>query len=112
MNLKIDYQVDEAIHQLTLSGEIDAYTASELTEKLVPLMKKKGNKIIVDLSDIEYMDSTGLGVFVGALKTSKKNGSELILKNLTDRVQRLFEITGLNEVIAIENDDRAKGGAK
>ncbi len=49
------------------------------------------------------MDSTGLGIFVGALKSSKANNSSLKLRGMTDRVKRISEITGLTEVMDIES---------
>lgn len=111
MNLKVSQISEGNKHYLEVSGELDAFTAKDLREKLMPLTENNGNHIIVDLSDLDYMDSTGLGVFVGVLKASKTNGAKLVLKNMTDRVRRLFEITGLDEIITVQ-DDNVKGGAK
>jgi anti-sigma B factor antagonist len=103
MNLQISqHQIDNA-HELKLLGEVDAYTAPKLKEVMLPLTEKEGNIVIVDLSGIEYMDSTGLGIFVGALKSSKANNSSLKLRGMTSRVKRIFEITGLTEVMDIES---------
>lgn len=68
----------------------------------MPLMRESGNEIEVDLENVQYMDSTGLGVFVSALKASKESGSHYTLKNVQDRVFRIFEITGLSEIIEIK----------
>ncbi len=72
-------------------------------------MKKDGGElVIVDLENVSYMDSTGLGVFISALKATKEHNSELRLVSLQDRVERLFEITGLNSIINI--DSTVQGG--
>lgn len=108
MDLQIEHQETNGIKQLRVSGEIDAYTAPQLREELLPLMEQTGISVIVDLTDVNYMDSTGLGVFVAALKSSKKNGSSLNLKGMNHRVKRLFDITGLAEIIEIDHE--VKGG--
>lgn len=108
MDLTINVTNDNGKSIVNLVGEIDAYTAPQLKETLVPLTKENGQTVEVDLEDVNYMDSTGLGVFVSALKSTKENKSHLRLVNLQDRVLRLFEITGLDEVIDI--NAAVKGG--
>lgn len=101
--------MDFAIHQeerdgilfLYLVGEIDAFTAPKLREVLVPVTEERNKQIIIDLTDVQYIDSTGLGVFIGALKSSHNYDSHIKLCGLSDRVLRLFKITGLDEVIEI-----------
>lgn len=111
MNLNIETTQEEAVHRLLVEGEVDAYTAPKLKEALIPLTEQEGDRIYVDLSAVSYMDSTGLGVFVGAYKSAKANGSVLQLEHLTDRVARLFEITGLSDVMNInETGGEANGG--
>lgn len=108
MNLVIDVinKSDRSI--VNLSGEIDAYTAPQLKEKLIPLSQEKGHIVEVDLENINYMDSTGLGVFINALKSTKEHGSSLKLVNIQERVLRLFKITGLDEIIDL--DTAIRGG--
>ena len=108
MNLEIVRLDNEQVKTLKVSGEIDVYTAPQLKEALVPLTKKKGAVITVDLENVTYMDSTGLGVFIGALKSSKEYESEMRLVSMQDRVRRLFEITGLDSIMNI--DTTVRGG--
>lgn len=108
MNLKIDVTEDNRKSTVKLSGEIDAYTAPQLKEKLLPLTKIEEHQAEVNLQDVHYMDSTGLGVFISALKSTKENNSEMRLVDLQDRVLRLFSITGLDEIITI--DTAIRGG--
>lgn len=88
---------------LALAGEIDVYTAAKLREKLLALCEQNKHKVVVDLSGVTYMDSTGLGVFIGAYKASQNADGVFSLTGLTPRVARLFKITGLDELITIEN---------
>ncbi|SDK31284.1 anti-sigma factor antagonist [Sediminibacillus albus] len=109
MNLDINVVDKESVAVVALAGEIDAFTAPKLKEALLPLTKQAGNIVEVNLENVSYMDSTGLGVFVSALKSTKENNSELKLVQLQDRVLRLFEITGLTDIINI--DSTVRGGS-
>ncbi len=108
LNLNIDRNDNGETQELKLAGEIDAYTAPQLKEALLPLTKAEGTTVIVDLEGVNYMDSTGLGVFISALKSTKEYNSDLRLVALQDRVRRLFEITGLDSIIYI--DSTVRGG--
>ncbi|MBP1950640.1 STAS domain-containing protein [Virgibacillus litoralis] len=101
MNLKVDVAEENEKSIVSLIGEIDAYTAPQLKESLLPLTRIDNQLVEVDLEDVNYMDSTGLGVFISALKSTKENNSHLKLVNLQNRVLRLFKITGLDEIIDI-----------
>lgn len=106
MELNIDITEEKDKVVVHLAGEIDVYTASQLKDILIPLTEKKSNKVEVDFTNVKYMDSTGLGIFINALKTSKQYDSHMELVHLTDRVLRLFKITGLDEIIAIKPETR------
>jgi anti-sigma B factor antagonist len=108
MNLEIHHTKSDGIKVLSVTGEIDAYTAPEFRKQLIPLTEEKGSTIEVDLSGVQYLDSTGLGIFVAGLKSSKEHGSELRISGMTPRVKRLFNITGLGEVFDIDRE--VKGG--
>lgn len=96
---EIDNQV-----MVKINGEIDAYTAPKLRESLKQFESKKNIHMIVDLSDVSYMDSTGLGVFVGLFKLLRGNEGGLKLTGLSPRLKRLFQITGLAEIMGINTE--------
>lgn len=110
MNINLDIKTEELEGEtvLTLIGEIDAYTAPILKEQLLPLTARQDHLITVNLESVDYMDSTGLGVFISALKATKEHDSKLKLVNLQDRVHRLFKITSLDTIISI--DTIVRGG--
>ncbi|MGX4670599.1 STAS domain-containing protein [Cerasibacillus sp. JNUCC 74] len=101
MNLTIKITDEPNKSIVHLSGEIDAYTAPNLKETLIPLTQQKGRIVEVDLEKVSYMDSTGLGIFISALKSTKEHDSKLILVNIQERVLRLFKITGLDEIMDV-----------
>ncbi|MBT2759611.1 anti-sigma factor antagonist [Mesobacillus foraminis] len=103
MNISIDVKEKDTAIELTVSGEIDAYTAPKLRETLFPLSEENGVNMVVDLSGVSYMDSTGLGVFVGVFKNVRANDGQFKIVGLSERLQRLFEITGLADIININS---------
>jgi anti-sigma B factor antagonist len=105
MNLEIKKEEHKEAITLILEGEVDIYTAPKLKEELMPLVEKENHEVRIDLSHVEYMDSTGLGVIIGALKSSKSKQGQLKLFNATARLNRLFEITGLAEVMDIRQGE-------
>ncbi|AKL85603.1 anti-sigma factor antagonist RsbV [Bacillus atrophaeus] len=109
MNLTVNVKQNDNDIQVQIAGEIDVYSAPSLREKLVPLAEQ-GADIHICLKDVSYMDSTGLGVFVGVFKTVKKEGGSLKLENLSERLIRLFEITGLKDIIDISA--KSEGGVQ
>jgi anti-sigma B factor antagonist len=110
MKVNIEQHQNEKEILVSVTGEIDAYTAPKLREVLLPLAEGKNKIITVNLKDVSYMDSTGLGVFVGMFKQLNKNEGELRLVELSDRLKRLFKITGLSHIMSIS--DNAKDGGR
>lgn len=103
MNLSIDVNETDILLEITVNGEIDAYTAPKLRDTIFPLSEKNGVNMVINLSGVSYMDSTGLGVFVGVFKNVKANGGQFKINGLSGRLQRLFEITGLADIIDVNS---------
>jgi anti-sigma B factor antagonist len=104
MDLKVDKHQSNRKTFVFVAGEIDAYTAPKLREELLPLAEEQNQSLIVSLKDVSYIDSTGLGVFIGLFKLIMKNDGELKLVDLSDRLERLFQITGLSNIIDISTN--------
>ncbi|WP_394188308.1 anti-sigma factor antagonist [Paenisporosarcina quisquiliarum] len=110
MNIQVVFKNDNDFVKGFISGEIDAFTAPMLREKLSTVELKKGLQAELNLSDVSYMDSTGLGVIVAFFKNVNANEGHVKLTGLSPRLKRLFDITGLGEIMDIETDD--KGGSE
>ena len=82
-------------------GELDAHASPELASVLVPLTSRPGCHPIVDLSGVDFLDSTGLGVFVTALKHVREMDGSLDVVVSSERVLRVFQLTGLDVVIPL-----------
>jgi anti-sigma B factor antagonist len=84
-----------------LKGELDLATAPQLRRKLHELIESGRMHIAFDLSKLEFMDSTGLGVFIGCLKRIREREGTLVLGGLLPNVARVFEVTGLDRIFTI-----------
>ncbi|SMO89096.1 STAS domain-containing protein [Melghirimyces algeriensis] len=103
MNVTIEEQIrSDQERTLVVSGEVDAFTAPQLREKLMPLCQENC-KVYLNLSQVDYMDSTGLGVLIGAFKKLRSQRGRLILTGVSPRLKRLLNITGLSEILEIED---------
>lgn len=110
MNLKVEINKLEGRTVVSVAGEIDAYTAPKLREAVIPLAEEPNPILTINLKNVSYMDSTGLGVFVGLLKIVRKHDGQLNLVELSDRLERLFSITGLSDIIDISS--KSEGGVQ
>jgi anti-sigma B factor antagonist len=102
MNLDLKERISENGIVIELKGELDIFSSPTLKDKLYSLIDTSSNDVIIDMNDVTYIDSTGLGVFVGALKKSRQKGTNIVLKNLKPNVRKVFTITGLDKVFRIE----------
>lgn len=101
MNLSIDIQEREHHSIIFVQGEVDVYTVEQLKKSLIPLTEETENLVEVNLDGVRYMDSTGLGILIGAWKSAKKHHSHLKLVQLNNRLMRLFKVTGLDQMMDI-----------
>lgn len=82
-------------------GEVDIYTSSLLRERLVEIIDGGARHVVVDLSRVDFLDSSGLGVLVGALKRLRTAGGELGVVCASDKLLKIFRITALDRVFAL-----------
>jgi anti-sigma B factor antagonist len=103
MELGIDVRNVDAHAVLDVKGEIDVYTAPKLREKLIELVADGSYDVVVNLEGVDFLDSTGLGVLVGALKRVKAHDGSLSLVCTQDKILKIFKITGLTKVFPIHD---------
>jgi anti-sigma B factor antagonist len=98
---------------LEIGGEVDVYTAPRLRERLVDAVGAGDAHIVVDLVKVDFLDSTGLGVLVGAHRRLKAGGGSLNLVCAHERLLKIFRITGLDTVFDIHSsvEDAIAGGS-
>ncbi len=84
-----------------IRGDVELHSAAQVREELRRVCDEKGARCIADLSGVAFIDSTGVGVLVGALKRAREGGGTFVIVNPQPRVRRVFEITGLLDALPI-----------
>jgi anti-sigma B factor antagonist len=111
MELSLSTRTVAGYRVLEVGGEIDVYTAPQLREHLIALVEAGDRRVVVDLARVEFLDSTGLGVLVGALRRLRGVDGELTLVCAQERLLKIFRITGLDRVFTLyESVDAAIAG--
>jgi anti-sigma B factor antagonist len=112
MQLKVEpRQVREGVTILALGGEVDVYTSPRLKQEMTDLISTGTRKLVIDLTEVQYLDSTGLGVLIGGLKRAREHDGDLRLICDNLRILRIFEITGLTKIFDIyRNESEALAG--
>lgn len=86
---------------IEVGGEIDVYTAPSLREAVVEAVEAGYVQLIIDVENVDFLDSTGLGVLVGALKRVRSEEGSLDIVCTHTRLLKIFEITGLDKVFGL-----------
>ena len=86
---------------ILLSGELDEYTAQTVRKNLDVLFEtQKGFiQIVMDLSELTFMDSTGVGVLIGRYKKMKESNKPIFISNPSRNAERIFKMSGLYEIM-------------
>jgi anti-sigma B factor antagonist len=104
IKMVLDYKITEEnnIQVLVLSGElIDKNQAINLVKNIDELLIEGKNKLIIDLSDLKYMNSSGLNVLIQLLTKTRTNGGESVIFNVSKKVNDLLVITKLNTLFKV-----------
>jgi anti-anti-sigma factor len=87
---------------LAVRGEIDAYTGRALAQHLDTALATSPGDVRIDLTDVRFVDSSGLAVVVAAAKKLRDRGNELVVESPSRRVAKLFEMTGVTKLVKVQ----------
>lgn len=106
MGLQATFEVKQNILIVRLSGEIDHHEADQLRTKWQrEFYESPAKHMIVNLKDVTFMDSSGLGVILGRYKETLQAGGRMIVCNVPKSIKRLFEISGLFKIVQLEETE-------
>lgn len=91
----------EASNVLPLEGEIDLHVSTRVAASLAALIDQKPSRLVVDLSRVSYIDSSGLAVLIEGMQNVEAYGGKFILAGLQENVRPIFEIARLDQVFVI-----------
>lgn len=86
-------------------GDLDIYTSNEFKEIIINLFKEEHKDILIDGSNLEYVDSTGLGALIYLLKEVQNEGFQIYLENIKPNIKKLFSITELDKLFVIRGEN-------
>ncbi|MCH6268382.1 MULTISPECIES: anti-sigma F factor antagonist [Neobacillus] len=103
MSLNIELETKHDVLLIRLSGELDHHTADELREKASSVIENNGIRhIVLNLAQLTFMDSSGLGVILGRYKQIKQVHGEMVVCAISPAIQRLFDMSGMFKIIKME----------
>lgn len=107
MLLHVDSRAGADGTQIEVRGEIDLATVNTLRTAVIDAIASGARRIHLMLDGVTYIDSAGLGTLIGAHKRLTALGGELVVRCDVDRVLRLFRMTGVDQVLTIQQDQAA-----
>ncbi len=101
--LQVDISERDGVAVLAPKGDVDMSASPNLRASLRPLVAKDKSRLIIDLSGVPYMDSSGVATLVEAMKLVRNHKGSLALCGMNDRVRGIFEIARLDQYFAIHD---------
>lgn len=93
--------VEEGVTGLSVTGRIDAVSAQEVEKTISAIVNQEQDKLVIDLSGVDYVSSAGLRALLMAAKAMKQSHGKLALYGLTETVQEIFQISGFDKILTI-----------
>lgn len=104
MELKVSTRSHAGHALVAIAGEIDLYTAPRLQSEFTRLLQDGPNRVVIDMSAVEFCDSTGMNVLLSALKRIKEQGGALDVAAPRPAVRKILQVTGLDSVFTVHDE--------
>ena len=104
MNLKINSEISNQLALLRIDGEVDMFSSPEVRKAIMEVVKKQIPKLVIDLQQVHYMDSSGVATLIEGLQLCQRYDGSLRLASLRDNVREVFELTKLDKIFQIYKD--------
>ena len=99
--------MDLGVHVIEPSGILDGTQTSAFRQQVDEALEKGAKVLLIDLKDITFVDSSGLGVLVACLKNARTAGCNMYVCSINDQIRMLFELTSMDRVFEIFEDRAA-----
>lgn len=101
MRLQTNVEESSGVPIVRVAGEIDVFTAPSFKSAVSRAIESKAGDLIIDLTDVGYMDSSGFGTLLSATKRIKPVGGSVILVGCSEAIERMLNITHLDTIFAV-----------
>jgi anti-sigma B factor antagonist len=102
VGLSLSIERDDRTAVVTIGGELGYDTAAQLRSALLQLSQEEAGVLVLDMSAVEFLDSTGISLLVQAKQRFDAEGAAFVLRHPPARVTRVLEVAGLADLFAIE----------
>ena len=99
--MELEFAGNEESMVIKISGELLADNCPLLRDKVLELCRKNCNQITLDMQDMQFIDSAGLGVLIGLKSTMIKRKGQLSIINLNQRIQEIFHLTHIDKLFGV-----------
>lgn len=103
MDFALEHRVVDGVTVVKVNGEIDVFSSPRLREMLLDVIENGGLHLVVDLGDVTFLDSTGLGVLVGIFHRLRARNGTMSFVGANDRVRRVFHVTQLTKIFVLHD---------
>ena len=104
-NFEVVREDKSEVSILRLQGFLDAHTAPKFEKAIQQLLSENRYKLIISMTDLNYISSAGLGVFMGFIEEVRKNNGDIKLSNLSPKVYKVFDLLGFPALYDIFNEE-------
>ena len=102
-NCSLEFRAEGDTLEVFIKGEIDHYSAVRIRAEIdAKIAEARPKNTVLELSSIDFMDSSGIGLIMGRYARMQKIGGSLILRNPSERVERICRLAGLERIVTIE----------
>ncbi|MFB4319026.1 STAS domain-containing protein [Actinomadura sp. 21ATH] len=103
MEFAVAHREEQGLTVVKISGEIDVFTSPRLRELLLEIIDTGAAHLVVDLGEVTFLDSTGLGVLVGIYHRLRARDGSMSFMGVNDRVRRVFHVTQLTKIFVLHH---------
>ncbi len=101
MDLRLENGASGDAVVVAVAGELDALSAPQLDEHLTEVLAESPSLVVMDLTEVDFLDSTGLGVLIKALTHLRETGGELAVVATSPRILKVLTITGMDQIMSV-----------
>ena len=100
--MEVKINKENNVSTVQLIGRLDTPASQEVSEQLEPLMADASGTIVLDCTEMSYISSSGLRIFLSLRKAAASQGGKIIVKNISDDIRQVFMMTGFLNLFEIE----------
>jgi len=105
--IKLEHKIQRNFDLVSLEGRLTVGDASSVSDELHRILEEGNMNLSLDMSKLEFIDSSSLSIIVSAMKFARKGGGDLVLVNVNSRIMTLLKLTRLHEILEIYDDEKS-----